>query len=69
VYNQVIQDERATQGKRLRAEVKVLREKVRGLGEEVERLRSLIDDRTYRLARRVARLEAASPAVQCQDGS
>jgi hypothetical protein len=69
VGDQLVQDKRATQGKGPRAEVKVLREKLRSLDKEVERLRRLIEDRTYRLARRVAQLEGASPAVQCQDGS
>jgi hypothetical protein len=59
----------ATQDKRLRAEVKALWKKICLLGEEVDQLRCLIDDRTFRLASRVARLEGVSPAVHCQDGS
>jgi ABC-type phosphate transport system auxiliary subunit len=63
-----VQEKLAAQDKRLRAEVKALRKQLHRLREEMGRLRLLIDDGTFRLARRVARLEAASPAVQCQDG-
>jgi hypothetical protein len=65
----VVHQKLTTPAKRLRAAVKVLRKKVRLLDEKVNRLHLLLDDRMFRLARRLARLEGASPAVQCQDGS
>ncbi len=67
--NQVLQDKVVQRMNRLRADVSLLREKVRQGDRDLREMRYLLEDRTRRLARRLARLEGQSPAVQCQDGS
>ena len=67
--NQVLQDKLVERVNRLRTQVNLLREKVRRSDRGLQELRYLLEDRTRRLAGRIARLEGQSPAVQCQDGS
>ncbi len=66
---QVDSEKRVARTTRLRAEVSRLRERLERQDHELGDLRSLLEDRTRRLAGRLARLEAASAAVQCCDGS
>lgn len=64
-----VEQELAMQVKRLQARINLLRKQLNEMAEELDRVRALTEDRTFRLASRVARLEGACHAVQYQDGS
>jgi len=63
-------ERRFSTGKKIsvKANIRSLSQQCQLQQEELERLRHLLEDRTYRMAIRLARLEGNSPCVQCQDG-
>ncbi len=65
----VIKCNRATQRKRLRRTVKLLRERIDRLGKELEELRWRTEGQMYRLANRTVRLERVIPAGQLGNGT
>ena len=69
MQTQTVQSKHGVRMKRLRAEVRLLRAKPDRLDQALAQLRLLVEERTYRLAGRLARLEGESCAVQCRDGS